>query len=64
MDWFTLEMIAKLNEEMGIGLFDQTGEIIGIYDGKDSIDKKYNDCPVIYVKPLAENQMRIDVYVE
>lgn len=64
MDWFTLEMIAKLNEEMGIGLFDQAGEIIGIYDGKDSIDKKYNDCQVIYVKPLAENQMRIDVYVE
>ncbi len=64
MDWFTLEMIAKLNEEMGIGLFDQTGEIIGIYDGKDSIDKKYKDCQVIYVKPLAENQMRIDVYVE
>ena len=64
MDWFTLEMIAELNEEMSIGLFDQTGEIIGIYDGKDSIDEKYNDCQVIYVKPLAENQMRIDVYVE
>ncbi len=63
-DYFTLEMLARLNEECGIGLFDQDGEIVGIYDGKDSIDKKYNGCPVIYFKPLAENQLRVDVYVE
>ena len=64
MNSFTLEMLVGLNEHMGFMLMDQEGEWLGIYDGRNSIDKKYNDCQVIYVKPLAENQMRIDVYVK
>lgn len=60
----TLDMFTSLNEKCGFGLFDQNGEICGIYDGRNSIDKKFNGCPVIYFKPLAENQMRVDIYVE
>lgn len=58
-----LMQLFSLNEHMNIELYDQDGKHIGTYDGRDSIDKKYNDCLVIYLRPESENVLRIDVYV-
>ena len=60
---FDLLQIAILNEHMNIELYDQDGKHIGTYNGKDSIDKQYNECTVIYVFPVDHNVLRIDVYV-
>ncbi len=60
---FNLLQIAILNEHMNIELYDQDGKHIGTYNGKDSIDKQYNECTVIYVCPIERNALRIDVYV-
>jgi len=58
-----LEQLFSLNEHMNIELYDQDGKHIGTYNGKDSIDKQYNECTVIYVFPVEHNVLRIDVYV-
>ena len=60
----TVEMLFRLNESVEIILANQNGEEIGHYDGKDSIDAKYNDENIIYWKPIAENVIYIEIYQE
>ena len=60
----TLEMLFGLNENLNITLGDQNGKIIGKYNGKDSIDVKYNDNTVIYLKAIDKDGVYVEIYVD
>ena len=41
---------------------EEEDEPVAVYDGKDSIDPKYNDYKVIYICPYGYNE--IDIQIE
>lgn len=41
-----IELLTLINEHSNVLLIDTSYEIVSSYNGKDSIDTKYNNCKV------------------
>ena len=44
------EYMWNTNENYNFYLLNESGDILSYYDGRNSIDEKYNDCKVISFK--------------
>ena len=56
-----LQLFSILNESLKIRIYDSNGTELGFYDGKNSIDCKYNQNIVIYANPDWDKR---ELYVE
>ena len=60
---FTVEMLFRVtSESVAIILADQNGTEIAHYDGRDSIDPKYNNENDIIVRPSGKNEFYVEIY--
>lgn len=44
-----IELLSVCREDTVITVWDDTDRFVARYDGKDSIDKKYNNCKVLSI---------------
>lgn len=61
MEITLLQLFNICNDSLKIRLHDCDGNVLGLYDGKNSIDEKYNDNVVIYMNPDWDHR---ELYVE
>jgi hypothetical protein len=61
MEISLLQLFEICNESLSIRIHNSNGEELGLYDGRNSIDKKYNDNIVIYMNPDWDKK---ELYVE
>ena len=58
----SLEQLFEVcNQSLKIRIHDCNGNELGFYDGRNSIDQKYNDKIVIYMNPDWNNK---ELYIE
>ena len=61
MEISLLQLFEICNDSLTIRIHDCEGNELGCYDGRDSIDEKYNDRIVIYMNPWWNDK---ELYVE
>lgn len=60
-----IDLLAVCNENTVIAVWDVNDRFVTEYDGKNSIDEKYNDCRVLGISGVSDSQEdKIDVIVE
>lgn len=60
-----IELLAVCNENTVITVWDATDKFVAEYNGKDSIDEKYNNCKVLSIGGGYDGQDNvIEVTVE
>lgn len=60
-----IDLLAICNENTVIVVWDVNDRFVTEYDGKNSIDEKYNDCRVLGISGVSDcREDRIDVIVE
>lgn len=60
-----IDLLAVCNENTVIVVWDVNDRFVTEYDGKNSIDEKYNDCRVLGISGVSDcREDRIDVIVE
>ena len=47
------------NECISIHLYDTKGTKLGVYDGRNSIDKKYNHCVISHVENFGPDDVGV-----
>lgn len=60
-----IELLSVCSENTVIVVWDVNDRFVTEYDGKNSIDEKYNDCRVLGISGVSDcREDRIDVIVE
>lgn len=49
-----IDMLSMVDEYTDVEVLDSSGLSVGRYDGRDSIDDKYNDLQVLHVEVVNE----------
>ena len=61
-----IDLLEVVNESCHLEVInDSTGEILGLYDGRDSIDVHYNECDVVKIgTTVITNRCAIYAYIK
>lgn len=58
-----IDLLEVCDIDLDLLIYDEEGDFIDRYDGKDSIDSIYNDREVISISPA--NQLKtLEIYIE
>jgi len=60
-----IDLLAICNENVHMTVCDTDDNLLAVYDGKNSIDEKYNNCNVLGIGGRSNSRYEaIDVIVE
>lgn len=58
-----IDLLDVCDIDLSLFIYDEEGDLIAIYDGKDSIDTSYNDREVFSVT-TSSHPRAIEIYIE
>lgn len=59
-----IELLEVISESANIEVYNTNWELLTEYNGRDNIDKKYNNCKVVYIFPHSNECIRVQIITE
>ena len=57
-----IEFLQTIADNYNVVIVDTAENIVSVYDGKDSIDEKYNNYEVLRIDIIGSNTFQIMIY--
>lgn len=58
-----IDLLSLTNENTNVNVYDLEGNLISLYDGKNSIEEEYNEIEIHNIK-VNNDMLEITIYVE
>ena len=57
-----IDFLQTIADNYNVVIVDTAENVVSVYDGKDSIDEKYNEMDVLRIDIIGKNTFQIMVY--